>query len=583
LSVSVVNKDSVLLFTGGAKGITAQCALALAKQLPCTYLLMGRSQINDEPDWANDIDGEAALKQAAVEMLRKTGEQPAPPVVERLYRQIIGSREIRHTLAQLRAYGATSDYLAADVTDPEAVQAQIHAAQTRYDPISGVVHGAGRLADKRIERKTMQDFQAVYDTKVLGLENVLSSLDPAHLRLLVLFSSVAGAFGNLGQTDYAMANEALNKFAHQFQHQYPSCRVLTLNWGPWDSGMVNAELKKAFSARGITLISEEEGADLFCNAVLAQDNPPSPQIVIGSAIDFKPAPLSLTPGTSWQVKRSLDPQKNPFLLDHQIGDNRVLPAACGAAWMADTCEQLFPGYRFFEMLDFRVLKGVVFADDQPQAYEARLQAMESSTADDLRLAVEIFSSGTRDFRHYSAQLGLRQQVAETPERREDMPSFLPEDYQRAQDAYQTRRLFHGPAFRGLKALGALREDGFQALVNLAPFEPYKQGQFLVRATHPFLNDVVLQSMLLWTLGITGAACLPAGIRHLCQYQKLRFDQDYYIDTTVRETTASRIIADASVYDQHGQLCLRCKGVDGTLSTALLPLFEKSRTSLDMGA
>ncbi|HET60074.1 MAG TPA: KR domain-containing protein, partial [Chloroflexi bacterium] len=414
-------------------------------------------------------------------------------------------------------------------------------------------------------------------------ENVLSSLDPAQLRVLVLFSSVAGAFGNLGQTDYAMANEALNKFAHQFQHQYPHCRVLSLNWGPWESGMVNAELRKAFSARGITLIAEDEGAAMFTREVLAHNNPPSPQIVIGSAIDLKPDPLTLTPGASWQVERSLDPQQNPFLFDHQIGENRVLPATCAAGWMADTCEQLFHGYRFFEMTDFRVLKGVVFADDQPQAYEVRLQAMESGTADDLCLAVEIFSSGAKSFRHYSAQVGLRQQIPKPPERTETLSSFAPEDYQRAQQAYRTRRLFHGPAFRGLQALGALKDDGFQALVNLAGFEQHKQGQFLVRATHPFLNDVVLQSMLLWTLDITGAACLPAGIQHLHQYQKLRFDQDYYIDTHVREYTSSRIIADAFVYGHHGRLCLRAEGVVGTLSTALLPLFEKSHTSLDLGA
>jgi NAD(P)-dependent dehydrogenase (short-subunit alcohol dehydrogenase family) len=583
LSVSVINKDSVLLFTGGAKGITARCALALARQMPCTYLLMGRSQIKEDPVWADGIDGEAALKQAAVEALRKAGEQPAPQVVQKLFNQVIGSREIRQTLAQLRACGATADYLAADVTDREAVQAQIQVAQTQYGMISGVVHGAGRLADKRIERKALQDFQAVYGTKVVGLENVLSSLDPANLRLLVLFSSVAGAFGNLGQTDYAMANEALNKFSYQFQHQYPHCRVLALNWGPWDSGMVNAELKKAFAARGITLITEEEGAALFTREVLGHNNPPSPQIVIGSSIDLKSDPLDLPPGASWQVKRSLDPQQNPFLFDHQIGENRVLPASCGAAWMADTCEQLFHGYHFFEMTDFKVLKGVVFADDQPQAYEVRVQAMESGTADALHLAVEIFSSGAKSFRHYSAHVGLRQQIPEPPERTEALPSFAPEDYQRAQQAYRTRRLFHGPAFRGLQALGVLRDDGFQALVNLAAFEPHKQGQFLVRATHPFLNDVVLQSMLLWTLDITGAACLPAGIQHLRQYKKLRFDQDYYIDTDVREYTTSRIIADAFVYDQHGRLCLRAEGVEGTLSTALLPLFEKSRTSLDMHA
>ena len=61
---------------------------------------------------------------------------------------------------------------------------------------------------------------------------------------MVMFSSSTGRFGRIGQVDYAVANEVLNKIADQQAESRPDCRVLSLNWGPWDGGMVTPALKK---------------------------------------------------------------------------------------------------------------------------------------------------------------------------------------------------------------------------------------------------------------------------------------------------------------------------------------------------
>ena len=39
---------------------------------------------------------------------------------------------------------------------------------------------------------------------------------------VVMFTSVAGRFGNSGQTDYAAANDALSKIAASLQSEYPT-------------------------------------------------------------------------------------------------------------------------------------------------------------------------------------------------------------------------------------------------------------------------------------------------------------------------------------------------------------------------
>jgi acyl transferase domain-containing protein len=64
------------------------------------------------------------------------------------------------------------------------------------------------------------------------------------LHFLVLFSSIVGFYGNIGQSDYAIANEILNKSAHRIKNQYPNLHVISIDWGPWEAGMVTPELKK---------------------------------------------------------------------------------------------------------------------------------------------------------------------------------------------------------------------------------------------------------------------------------------------------------------------------------------------------
>ena len=82
--------------------------------------------------------------------------------------------------------------------------------------------------------------------KVHGLRAMLSAVDEASLSHLALFSSTSGFYGNVGQSDYAAANEVLNKFAHAFERRFPACRAVVFDWGPWDGGMVTPFLKSLF-------------------------------------------------------------------------------------------------------------------------------------------------------------------------------------------------------------------------------------------------------------------------------------------------------------------------------------------------
>src|SRR4029079_12213557 len=97
------------------------------------------------------------------------------------------------------------------------------------------------------------------------------------LRLLCVFSSVAGRFGHAGQADYAMANATLSAVAEAEAARRGGAVVRSIEWGPWDGGMVDAGLKAHFAREGVPLIGLEDGTRRFA-AELAGG--PAPAVVV---------------------------------------------------------------------------------------------------------------------------------------------------------------------------------------------------------------------------------------------------------------------------------------------------------------
>jgi NAD(P)-dependent dehydrogenase (short-subunit alcohol dehydrogenase family) len=143
--------------------------------------------------------------------------------------------------------------------------------RSKWGAIDGIIHGAGVLADKLIVDKTDEQFAKVFRTKVDGLRSFLHATEQDDLKFIILFSSVAARYGNLGQCDYASANEVMNKVARaEAMRRGNRCRIRSLNWAPWDSGMMTEFLRRQFAERGISLIPEQTGAQAFVAELMAE-------------------------------------------------------------------------------------------------------------------------------------------------------------------------------------------------------------------------------------------------------------------------------------------------------------------------
>ena len=218
--------------------------------------------------------------------------------LEQAYKALRRAREVRRNLERLRACGSRVEYAHVDVRDFARLGVVVNGWRRLFGEPVGLIHGAGLIRDKLIRDKSLESFDRVLDTKLDGALNVARLLRPESLRFSVFFSSIAGRFGNRGQSDYAAANESLNKLAIWLDRRWPG-RVVAPIWGPWSGiGMVS-DLEDHLGSRGLGMISPEVGVAALVNE-LVRGRKGEVEVILAGDLGTLDAPWSGRLG-SWRL------------------------------------------------------------------------------------------------------------------------------------------------------------------------------------------------------------------------------------------------------------------------------------------
>ncbi len=573
----------VLVITGGARGVTAACAREMASAGQTRIALLGRSPVPfDEPAWAQSLSDPASLKKAILTHAF-AGKKPAPADIEQKYQAILANRQILETLSEIRSHGATVVYQSADIRDPEAVQTALKEIRNHFNaPVTGLVHGAGVLEDKSIVDKHPDQFNRVFDTKVKGLTALIEAMENDPLKYVVVFSSIAARNGNPGQCDYAMANEVLNKRMEGLCRQRPACRCLSVNWGPWDGGMVHDGLKQMFIRKGIGLIPLSEGARHLVREMACPD-PEHREVVVTASLpgQKQKKPPRLTPVTKLEISR----KTVPVLRAHQINREPVMPLALMAEIMAQTAEKNHPGLVLTGLDHLRLLNGVRPAD-QTVVLEVN-QGRCSRT--DAQYLVPVSLTSAPDTgpprTHATATAVLREHLPEPPVLTDNNPMDLVPCKLTVRQAYDTV-LFHGKPLQAITAINGISDKGIEVTATPAPapdhwLETPAQSAW---TTDPLLLDAAFQAAILWTWETRGQVCLPAfaaGFRTYSGFrQALTRDDGIRILFTVTEASDHRIKGYFTFSDTHGHVVASLTGFEAVADQTLharfkpLPLFDR---------
>ncbi|MFE0729508.1 SDR family NAD(P)-dependent oxidoreductase [Streptomyces antibioticus] len=190
---------------------------------------------------------------------------------------------IETELAALRAEGARPEYHILDVTDGRATERLVRKLTRRHKALHGVLHAAGVVHDAFLQRKSVAEFRRVLAPKLAGCRAVDEATKGLDLDFFVLFSSVMGATGNVGQGDYAVANAFLDAFAHHRGTQVAAGerrgRTLSVAWPLWHSGGMGTDedTRRALRLRGGFLpLATDAGIDAFHRALASAE----PHVVV---------------------------------------------------------------------------------------------------------------------------------------------------------------------------------------------------------------------------------------------------------------------------------------------------------------
>jgi acyl carrier protein/NADP-dependent 3-hydroxy acid dehydrogenase YdfG len=567
-----LDEGDLVVVSGGARGVTAAVVREVARRWRPSLLLLGRSPVaKDDPDWARAV-ADDALKPALIARLRAEQAPFDPRRVEREIAAVRTAREVRATLADLAELGCVARYVAVDVTDADAVRAAVVPAARALGPVRGIIHGAGVIADKLIVDKDPADFDRVWATKVDGLDALLKAVRTDELKVVAVFSSVAGRYGNRGQADYAMANEAITHVAHALRAAgVPHAKAL--HWGPWAGGMVTPTLAAAFTARGLDLVGLDQGAAAFCDEL--SRGGPAVEVVIGGpespgALFGASGASTVSVTTSGEEPLVLHAGQT-FLDDHRIDGKPVLPFVMALEFMAATARRLHPELRFVSVREVAVLKGVVL-DAEGATLTLRWKPVAAEVPGGASIAFEIVGATNKaglPTVHYRGTADLGPQAAGGA-RFGGSNGLGAAAYPFAVAEAYERFLFHGPGFQGIERVVGMSDHGIVGA--LASSRPKRLGVDAQRwTTDPVALDSALQLVGLWVREHQGASALPSYVGRYTQLAPFRGVVQAHIALSPGKAAQGRY--DATFVDDAGRVVAR---IEGGQYTAMKGLNERYR-------
>lgn len=172
---------------------------------------------------------------------------------------------------ELRELGARASIVACDLTDPEAVS-RLFEGLAQDPPLTALFHAAGVLDDSLIHGLSLERFVNVLKPKIGGAQAVVEAARTFKPDVVVLFSSITGVVGNVGQASYAAANAFLDAYAEQ--QRAAGLPIVSIAWGPWRGEGMAALVTDQLSKRGL-LPMEAESAILALAQSLGADAPPT--------------------------------------------------------------------------------------------------------------------------------------------------------------------------------------------------------------------------------------------------------------------------------------------------------------------
>jgi len=577
--------DSVVIVTGAAGSIVSAITADLAKASGATFHLLDLTPLPDatDPDLRRYVEDRAGLKADLAGRIRDRGERPTPVAIDR---DLAGFERLAAALAAIEAVegaGGTARYHSVDLNDADAVGAVLDTVRRTSARIDLLLHAAGLEISRALPDKEPAEFDLVFGVKSDGWFNVLRGAGDLPIAATVVFSSVAGRFGNAGQTDYAAANDLLCKITSSSRRTRPDTRALALDWTAWGGiGMATrGSIPKIMEMAGVEMLPAEAGVAWIRRELTA--HPSSGEVVVAGELGamagedhatggLDPAAVDTTDAGPMVgevveagvlhglvVQTTLDPVAQPFLDHHRIDGTPVLPGVMGMEAFAEVARLLVPDWHVVAVEDVNFRAPLKFYRDEPRTLTitALLRPDGADLVAECRLVAERMLPGSDTPQrqvHFTGSVRLRAQLPE-PETAEQVMRADNVKAVGREDVY--RLYFHGPTYQVVAE--SWQDDGAVVARFAADLPPNHKPEDLPTVLGPRLVELCFQAAGVWEAGRAGRLALPA---HVGRVQVVGAPRT--VEATGSAVAVVRAVSDGAgpesfdctVLDEKGQVVLR---------------------------
>ena len=412
----------------------------------------------------------------------------------------------------------------------------------------------------------------------------------------IAFSSVAGRFGNAGQTDYSAANDLLCKITSSLRRWRPETRGIVIDWTAWGGiGMATrGSIPKIMELAGIDMLPPEAGvptirreltvgarrgelvvggrlgilagewdADGGLDPAKATERARAiPLPMLGQVKAVRLYPQGPSGFAGLEVETELDPKAQPFLHDHQFEGNPLLPGVMGVESFAELASLFVPDYRVLAVENVQFASPFKFYRKQPRTLH--LNATLRPAADGQLLAHVVLSSltqpaggkegvGPQAKVHFTAEVRLGCEPPATP-----AIGFTPPGADTltigAGDIYKI--YFHGPAYKVVERAGVEGQQVTGLLAeNLPPDTAEGPGRWLMA---PRLIEFCFQTAGLWQIATQQTLALPMAVASVTTYRRLEDAGGSRLYARVSALDGGTAF-DAQVVDEAGNVYVDLRG------------------------
>ncbi len=533
-----LTSEAVVVVTGAAGSIVSAITADLARASGGTFHLLDLTPQpeRDDPDLLAFRADRAGLKATIAARLKASGAKVTPVVIDKEVARIERLEAALTAIEAVQDAGGTVNYYSVDLTDAPAVAAVVAEIRSRSTKIDVLLHAAGLEISRTLPQKEPSEFNLVFDVKANGWFSVWNAVQDLEIGAIVVFSSVAGRFGNNGQTDYSSANDLLCKVTSHMRRTRPQTRALALDWTAWGGiGMATrGSIPKIMEMAGVQMLPPEAGVAWIRRELVSGDF--SGEVIVAGTLGamateyhesggagalegtFGPMIGEVTASVHDGIvnRVTLDPAQQPFLNDHRIDGTPVLPGVMGMESFAEVAALLAPvGYRVGALEDVDFAAPVKFFRDEPRTLTiAMVTSPDPSGNGDLlaraTLSAERTLPGsetpTRTV-HFTGTVRLTSAppVAESTQLR-----ATPQETLGAPLIYTF--YFHGPAYQVVEAAW---RDGDGSTARLTDPLPDNHAPATAPLTNaPRLVELCFQAAGLWEAGRDQRLALPMRVERV---------------------------------------------------------------------